>query len=221
MTLPVNIDSAILSPGEWGLLSGMSDELSHAYKARQIFRTDTEARVSVLDDLHHPTKAAKYWQAVREQTVMLEQLALLSFDHRRNELLIKRYTHAREVTTDNFEREEAQINLDECIFKRANIRTTASDRAREIAMWSKIKAELNDGSFDTFDVNSHQLVSYATRFALMAAAIDPTQMPAGEFHNLAGQLTTAMNRCEAMGVMDQVRANLPNNVVEQFKLGGV
>jgi len=32
----------------------------------KIFRTETEIRVGVLDDGRHPTKAAKYWQAVRE-----------------------------------------------------------------------------------------------------------------------------------------------------------
>ena len=31
---------------------------------------------------------------------------------------------------------------------------------REIKMWSKLKSEFNDGSFNDKDVNEHQLESY-------------------------------------------------------------
>ena len=33
-------------------------------------------------------------------------------------------------------------------------------RMREIKMWSKLKKEFNDGSFNDKDVNEHQLESY-------------------------------------------------------------
>ena len=34
---------------------------------KQMFRTQTEMEFSVLNDAKYPTKAAKYWQCVREQ----------------------------------------------------------------------------------------------------------------------------------------------------------
>ena len=42
---------------------------------------------------------------------------------------------------------------------------TAKHRMREIKMWSKLKAEFNDGSFNDKDVNQHQLESYGMQYA--------------------------------------------------------
>ena len=43
---------------------GMVDELRDTWDKKQVFRTETEARFSVLQDNRYPTKAAKYWQCV-------------------------------------------------------------------------------------------------------------------------------------------------------------
>ena len=40
-------------------------ELNDTWKKKQMFRTETEMRFSVLSDNKYPTKAAKYWQCVR------------------------------------------------------------------------------------------------------------------------------------------------------------
>ena len=45
--------------------------------------------------------------------------------------------------------EEKQIDLDENLYGRANMEKTARDRVRELKLWSQIKSELDDGSFDT------------------------------------------------------------------------
>ena len=216
--LPVEIESDLLPKETWNTIMDMAPELSKAYSTRQIFRTETEARVSVLDKIHHPTNAAKYWQSVREQSVMLEQLATLSFEYRRNEVAIKRLQKTLATSSDLFDIEEAQIDLDECMFKKANMKTTAADRAREIQMWSMLKSELDDGTFDTENVDTHQLISYATRFALMAATTPKESMSSGEIVNLMGQLQTTLDRCEALGVIDQVIANLPGNITAQLQL---
>ena len=64
-------------------------ELQDTWMKKQMFRTETEMRFSVLSDNKYPTKAAKYWQCVREQNVFLENLMSLSFDCRRQEAKIK------------------------------------------------------------------------------------------------------------------------------------
>ena len=150
---------------------------------------------------------------------MLEQLAMLSFEYRRNEVAIKRHGAALKTDENPFDQEEAQINLDECLFKRAGMRSVATDRAREIKLWSKLKAEADDGSFDTTSVDTHQLVSYTARFAMTAATAQPGQMSADEFANLSGQLQTALARCAKLGVLDELRAVLPTNVAKQ--IGGL
>jgi hypothetical protein len=55
-------------PSEDGkAFKNMVGELRDTWTKKQIFRTETEARISVLQDMKYPTKAAKYWQCVREE----------------------------------------------------------------------------------------------------------------------------------------------------------
>lgn len=204
--------TAILSDADFDFLASAAGELQDTLAKRQIFRTETEMHVSVLNDVKHPTSASKYWQAVREQGVMFENLVTLSFDYRRNELKIRRLTQAIESAADEFAREEGQIDLDECLFKRASFEAVAKDRIRELKLWSGIKAALDDGSFDTADVNSHQLVSYARRFMLQAANA-PADMPVAEANNLRGQLVTALKHLQSLGLLDQALAPLPPELV--------
>lgn len=209
--------TSILKADDFAFLSTVADELRDTMEKRQIFRTETEMEVSVLNDIKHPTNASKYWQAVREQAVMFENLVSASFDYRRNEVQIKRLEKKLAEAIDDFDREEAQIDLDECIFKRTNMESTAKDRIREIRLWSQIKRELDDGSFDTKDVNTHQLVSYAQRFILQASNA-PADMPVAEANNLKGQLVTAVKELEQRGVLNEVIANLPRPVVDKVLL---
>ena len=217
MSLPVKVEPGVLSEISLNDLNAIADELSHAYKYRQIFRTETEARISVLDELRHPTNASKYWQAVREQTTMLEQLSLLSFEYRRNEVEIKRQKRNLSTAMDDLDKEDIQINLDECMFKKSNMETVANDRVREILMWSKLKKEVTDGFFDTSDVNEHQLVSYTAKFALSMSLISPTQQAGDEYLNLSGQLNSALKRCRDVGVIDRVYNLLPGDVVNSLE----
>ncbi len=206
--------TSILKADDFAFLSTVADELRDTMEKRQIFRTETEMEVSVLNDIKHPTPASKYWQAVREQAVMFENLVAASFDYRRNEVQIKRLEKKLAEATDEFDHEEAQIDLDECYFKRANMELTAKDRMREIRLWSQIKGELDDGSFDTKDVNSHQLVSYAQRFILQASNA-PADMPVAEANNLKGQLITAIKELEQRGLLNEVMNSLPRLIVDR------
>ena len=66
---------------------------------------------------------------------------------------------------------------------------TAKDRMRELKMWSKLKSEFNDGSFDTQDVNKHQLDSYAQIMQNKAKTLTSgSSQP--EVFNVLGQLKT-------------------------------
>lgn len=207
-------NSSILKSEDFAFLCSVADELHDTFTKRQVFRTETEMEVSVLNEIKHPTKASKYWQSVREQAVMFENLIASGFDYRRNEVKIKRLSQQIVNAIDEFEREELQIDLDECLFKRTNLALTAKDRIREIRLWSKIKAELNDGSFDTKDVNTHQLVSYAQRFILQASNA-PRDMPVAEANNLKGQLASAIHELENRGMLQEVLQTMPASVVNR------
>ncbi len=150
----------ILDPKDVSDFKELTVELRDTWTKKQVFRTETEMRFSVLNDFKYPTKAAKYWQCVREQNVYLETLMTLSFDYRRNDAKIKQLEKKLNKETDEYKKELYQIDLDEKIFHKAGMELTAKDRMREIKLWSQLKKENDDGSFDTQNVDTHQLDSY-------------------------------------------------------------
>jgi hypothetical protein len=168
---------------------GMVEELRDTWTKKQIFRTETEMKVAVLDDGRYPTRASKYWQCVREQNVFLENLMSLSFDYRRNEAKIKFLQKKLETETDEYKRELYQIDLDEKIYGKANMELVAKDRLREIKLWSKFKAEYDDGSFDTKNVNTHQFESLSQIMEHKKNSITPGSSQA-EVFNVLSQVDT-------------------------------
>ena len=179
----------LLEPNDLKSFKGMVDELRDTWTKKQIFRTETEARVSVLQDNNYPTKAAKYWQCVREQSVFLENLMSLSFDYRRVEAKIKWLTKKVETETDEYKLENYKIDLDEKIYSKANMEAVAKDRMREINMWSKLKLEFNDGTFNDKNVNEHQLETYHQVYLNKAKTLTSgSSQP--EVFNVVGQLET-------------------------------
>ena len=150
----------LLDPQDVKAFKEMTAELRDTWTKKQVFRTETEMRMSVLQDMKYPTKAAKYWQCVREQNVFLENLMSLSFDCRRSEAKVKWLEKKIETEQDEYKLEKYKIDLDEARYGLANMQLVARDRMREIKLWSTLKKEFDDGSFDTQDVNRHQLDSY-------------------------------------------------------------
>ena len=150
----------LLDPNDVKEFKELTGELRDTWTKKQVFRTETEMRMSVLQDAKYPTKASKYWQCVREQNVFLENLMSLSFDYRRNEVKIKRLEKKVKEETDELKVELAQIDLDEKRYGKASMQLTARDRMREIKLWSMYKKKYDDGKFDTTNVDTHQLESY-------------------------------------------------------------
>ena len=177
----------------------LTSELRDTWTKKQVFRTETEMRMSVLQDAKYPTKASKYWQCVREQNVFLENLMSLSFDARRNEVKLKKLKQKLETEKDPIKRELCQIDIDEKTYSVANMQLVARDRMREIKLWSALKKEFNDGSFDTKDVNRHQLDSYAIIMKNKAETLTSgSSQP--EVFNVLGQLQT-IERVKKSGEM--------------------
>jgi hypothetical protein len=179
---------------------GMVDELRDTWTKKQMFRTETEARFSVLQDNRYPTKAAKYWQCVREQSSYLDNLMTLSFDYRRNEAKIKWLKGKVEKEQDEYKLSKYEIDLDECRFAKASMEKTAKHRMREIKMWSKLKKEFNDGSFNDQDVNQHQLESYGLQYAAKAKQLNENSSDTDKF-NVLGQLQS-LQRIKKTGELE-------------------
>jgi len=189
----------LLDPNDVKEFKELTGELRDTWTKKQVFRTETEMRMSVLQDAKYPTKASKYWQCVREQNVFLENLMSLSFDARRNEVKLKRLQEKLLKEEDPLKKELLQIDIDEKTYSVANMQLVARDRMREIKLWSVLKKEFNDGSFDDKDVNTHQLDSYHLIMKNKAETLTSgSSQP--EVFNVLGQLQT-IERVKKSGEM--------------------
>ena len=181
----------ILDESDFRNLMSIKDELKDTWLKKQLFRTETEMRYSVLNNGSFPTKASKYWQCVREQNVFFENLMILSFEYRKNNVEIKKINRKMEQESDDLELELLQIELEEKCYHKASMELVAKDRMRELEHWSRIKKELDDGSFDTKNVNTHQKDSLKKQLEHRLSTLSASSPP-GEISNVLGPLNTIL-----------------------------
>ena len=193
----INYLDKILDQQDVNEFKKLIPELKDTWHKKQMFRTETEMRFSVLNDAKHPTDASKYWQAVREQNTHFSNLMMLSFNARKNDVEIKQIKQKIEKEDDELKRELLEIELDQKIFSKADMELVAKHRMREVATWSKLKKEItkHDPNFDTNNVDTHQLHSYKLVFRNKKETISPgSSQP--EIFNVLSQAQT-IDRIEA------------------------
>ena len=183
---------AVLSKEDTQTILQLKDELSDNWNKKQIFRTETEMRVSVLNDAKHPTSASKYWQSVREMSAHFDAMMNLSFDMQRasvKQIRLERKLQKAIEKMDDLSQMELQIDIAENLYNKACMKQVAQDRIRELKTWSKIKNELNDGSFDSQNVDTHQADSLRLTLQNRVNALGPNSGNA-EVINAIGPLQT-------------------------------
>jgi len=183
---------AVLSKEDTQTILQLKDELSDNWNKKQIFRTETEMRVSVLNDGKHPTPASKYWQSVREMSAHFDAMMNLSFDMQRasvKQIRLERKLQKAIEKMDDLSQMELQIDIAENLYNKACMKQVAQDRIRELKTWSKIKNELNDGSFDSQNVDTHQADSLRLTLQNRVNALGPNSGNA-EVINAIGPLQT-------------------------------
>jgi len=183
------------------------DLVKTSHKYAQVFRTDTEARVSVLNDIKHPTPDAKYWQAIRELKVQSNELFLLNFDYKMKVIDRDELKQKVEFETDNeFEWKRNKLKLEKTEYELLQMELIAKDRIREVDMWRSIIEEIQPAMrFSREDVNEHQLLSYGNRFIseYVAALKMRSKASPAEARNIMGLLTSTLNKISRDGKMDQ------------------
>lgn len=220
---------AVLKPQDAKEVVRLKEELADNWNKKQIFRTETEMRISVLNDVSHPTNASKYWQSVREMSAHFDALMNLSFDMRKAEverLKLERKMKEAELKGDNLEIMEVQIDLDQNLYNKACMEQVAHDRVREIKTWSKIKAELNDGTFDDQNVNTHQseglLLRLENRVRAITPSTDSTEVlnAVGPYETLRrlktqdGQLLT-FDHARQLQIQQQIQQQIEQQIQQQ------
>lgn len=207
-----------LSKEDTNAVAELRQELQENFEKSPMWRSETLARVSVLNDIKHPTKASKFWQARTEQKVFFENLVALSFDYRRNNVEIKRIEDKINYSSNELDIEDLSIDLEECLFKKQQFETQAHHRVRELKMWSKIKGELDDGTFDADDVETDQLISTThqslNRFS--SATLPGCQLSPDEAKNIIGLCQTSLKQCEQLGLFNQIMSERKPEELERI-----
>lgn len=175
----------VLNEDDATIILSLREELVNNWHKKQIFRTETEMRVSVLNDAKHPTVASKYWQSVREMSAHFDALMNLSFDIRKNKVDKLKLDKKIQECEDELDLMELQIEIDRNLYDRTCMVQIAKDRVRELSLWSSIKKELDNGSFDTDNVNTHQAESLHKYFENRVKSLNESSAP-GEIMNAMG-----------------------------------
>ena len=176
-------DVNILETDDMHLITKLTGELQRVFEVKQVWRTETEIRYSVFNDVDFQTPASKYWQCMREQNNFWEALVSTAITYQRIQgeldILEIEYDEIKGKTKKaNALRKIKDAEIKEKQFALMRMRLEGHDRVREIKLWEKLKEEqLKKGDFDISDVNKHQVESYAKRWR--------EQMAVGQLTNQA------------------------------------
>jgi len=193
----------------------MKSNLADAWHKRQLYRTETEMRLVVLNDGKHPTKAAKYWQVIREQTVMFDNVMNKSFELRKNKITRTKLERKLERLKNSDKQDadlkamEVAVDLDHNLFERAHIEADVHDRVRELKLWEGIKKEIDDGSFNTKNVNVHQSLSLPKKFQHQLNSLGPNSAQA-EVMNSTGVSATTQRLVNEDGTINSFDGKILN-----------
>lgn len=217
---PFNIiqQAEILTADDLAILNPLKNELRETFIKSQTFRTRTEMEISVLNDIKHPTPASKFWQSVREQNVMFNELVMLSYEYRKNLIKIKIIQKKIENETDDLQKELLQIEAEKKFFISKQQEKIAKDRIREIKAWSDIKDRESRymSADELMDVDNHQLISYTQRWIKQSITMGGGGSPA-ERQNLLGQLRSGILSCIEKGIINKVLENFPKEIRKKVK----
>ena len=205
-----------------------SENMENSFFHSQVFRTDTEARISVLNDVKFPTPASKYYQSLREMNVHQCELVNLLYDYeeKKQDLKIVRadimdlegqlsdQSSEADKIRISAQIKKKEIELSKTSFSLKNMKRMADGRKAEIMQWDKILRELepvmDQLEIPKNDPDAHQKISYAVRFIRQArnSFLSNVEMGTAEANNLLGQLTTNMKVIREEGLEGTVARNL-------------
>jgi len=207
-----------LTESDSSSLMEMRQELQENFELTPKWRNETLARVSVLNDIKHPTNASKFWQCRAEQKNYFEELVRTSFEYRRNSIKMQRLHREIEAEDDDLREAELKIDLEECLFRRQQMENDAKYRVGELKMWSKLKTELDDGSFDVEDAEKSQLVSTTNQSMnrLASATLPGCQLTPDEAKNIIGLCKTSLKRCEEVGIFEEIIASRDSKELDRI-----
>jgi len=149
---------SLVKPEDIEFMCEHADKFQEWFTKRSFFRSKFEMEFGVLANSEHPTPDSKYWQAIGEASVHIEEFTNLGFQSKKlladielTKIQIEEMEyklHLDEFIND-FERRKLEVKLDkkktelqEKEFGLIQQRKTAKERMKEIKNWEKIITEL-------------------------------------------------------------------------------
>lgn len=178
----------LIRPEDIKYLQEHSSDLQERFIKRSFFRSKFEMRYGVLSDNEHPTPDSKYWQAIGEQAVHVQEITSLGFEYQKILVDIE-YTQAQiedleYQLSQDFEHEfdrkkieaklkKKQIQLREKDFGLVLCKKTAKERMKEIRNWTdeieELKPQVKHG-LDDFE--AHHPERYIMRYGQRLQNLD-------------------------------------------------
>jgi len=171
----------LIKSGDLNYLQENAPDFQERFITRSFFRSKFEMIYGVLSDSEHPTIDSKYWQAIGEQSVHVQELTTLGYQYKKlladieykkvqiDELQYK--LDSSEYKTDFEGRKiearlkRKQVELQEQQFGLVLQRKTARERMKEIRNWTGIIAELKPlCKHGTEDWEAHHPERYIKRY---------------------------------------------------------
>ena len=217
MNKDIDIIDSLINKEDSITLASFSKEMEDVFNNSQTGRTRTEMEVSVLNDLHFPTSASKYWQSVREQAGMFRNITSLSFRYRKEIVKIKMLEQRLKNETDELKYDLLEIKIEEKQFGLKSMKNSARAIIRELKDWSEIKEResfsMNLGELK--DADNHQLVSYTIRW--VNQSLNLGNATPGERNNLVGQMESGLKLCHKRGILETVLLNVPSQIAVNIR----
>jgi len=187
-------------------LTAAEHNINRAFKDIVFFRTPTLLRLSVLNDLDHPTLESKYWQLVNEMYAHSTGLADLIFDIELKQVEIDEL-ESKFQTGDGFQKRRDEIELRRARFALVNMQKTANARIEEIhnqnTAMEDIKTELQKQGVDIEKqtINDHQLRTFAVAWTNEVCNITE-HTDVNDRKNITARWVTCMNILRSCGELE-------------------
>jgi hypothetical protein len=185
--LDVLRDTSLVSSDSIEFLVGHKENFEKRFRTRSLFRSKFEMEAAVLRDDEHPTPDSKYWQAIGEQCVQLQELITLSYesgkleadgdllsveidemeDKLANDLFVEEASQEFERRRLLIQIRKKKIEYEQNQFSLIMQRKVAKERMREIVTWEGIIAGIEPNlKHGAEDFETHHPERYLQRYQI-------------------------------------------------------
>ena len=198
-------------------LANAQENISRAFNTVTMWRTPTLLRLSVLDDISHPTPDSKYWQLVNEMYAHSTGLAELMFEIEEKQIDLDEVIVDLTTEKDIFELRRLEVKKRRYEFDLVNMQKTAKARIEELNNQSSAMEELKPLlAFGVEDQNAHQLQGFAQSWTSEVCNItEHTDVDSKK--NIISRWITCMNVLNSMGKRDEFINSLPSQQKEKLR----